>query len=77
MLTKTVLRAGPAGIYNLVEVPFDWRPGDAVPDDASQESFASAAAAMSELADRGRKAQRVHVPMPELKRRAPAGREPN
>lgn len=77
MLTKTVLRAGPAGEYRIVEVPFEWRPGDAVPDDANQESFATAAAAMSRLAERGRNAQRVHVPMPELKRSAPARREPN
>ena len=77
MLTKTVLRAGPAGVYNLVEVPFAWQPGDAVPDNAPQETFASAAAAMSELADRGRKAMRVHVPIPERAPRAKASRNLN
>lgn len=68
MLTKTVLRAGSDGVWKLIEVPFAWHPGDAIPENSQQETFPTAAAAMSVLADRGRKAQRVHVPMPEPKR---------
>jgi hypothetical protein len=71
VLTKTVLRAAADGVWKLIEVPFAWHPGDAIPEDSRQETFPSAAAAMSVLADRGRKAQRIHVAAPEAKPRTP------
>lgn len=65
MLTKLVLCATPSGAYKLVEVPFGWRPGDAVPANAFELTFPNAVEALHALAERGRKQQRVHVVRPE------------
>ncbi len=67
MLTKTVLYALPDGACKLVEVAFSWQHGDPLPPDALERYFPNVADAMSDLAARGRSAQRVHVDKPEKK----------
>lgn len=78
MLTKTVLYALPDGACKLVEVAFNWQHGDPLPAGALERYFPNVEDAMSELAARGRAAQRVHVEKPEKKPQAgkPAGSEP-
>lgn len=65
MLTKTVLYVLPDGACKLIEVAFSWQHGDPLPPDALERYFPNVADAMSELAARGRAAQRVHVERPE------------
>jgi hypothetical protein len=70
VLTKLVLCATPTGATKLIEVPFSWRPGDALPVNAFELTFSTAIEALQALAERGRKQQRVHVVRPERKSRA-------
>jgi hypothetical protein len=72
VLTKLVLYATPSGKHKLVEVPFSWRQGDALPMHTFELTFGSALEALQALAERGRKQQRVHVDRPE---RSPTGPE--
>jgi hypothetical protein len=74
MLTKTVVRAQPDGACKLVEVPFSWQHGDPLPVDSIQEPFASVRAALSALAERGRRQNGTLLHQPERRRAAvPAG----
>jgi hypothetical protein len=65
VLTKLVLCAGSNGAYKLIEVPFNWRHGDAFPENAFELTFPNAVDALMALAERGRKQQRVHVARPD------------
>jgi hypothetical protein len=76
-VVKTVLCATPGGACKLIEVPFDWRPGDAVPPGSEELHFDSVAEALSELAARGRNAARVHIPKPERPPPASGSDTPN
>ena len=72
MLTKLVLCATSSGGYKLIEVPFNWRHGDALPQDAFELTFATAVEALQALAERGRKQNRIHISKPERTPRLPA-----
>jgi hypothetical protein len=76
MLTKTVLYALPDGACKLVEVAFSWQQGDPVPGDALERHFPNVADALSELAARGRSAQRVHVDKPGKPPKAAQDKQP-
>jgi hypothetical protein len=71
VLTKLVLSATPNGACKLIEVPFSWRQGDALPLDAFELTFPSGGEALKALAERGRKQNRVHVIKPERKAKHP------
>jgi hypothetical protein len=65
VITKTVLCPIVGGACKLVEVPFNWRPGETLPAGIEGEHFPSVAEALAELAGRGRAASRFHIPKPE------------
>jgi hypothetical protein len=71
VLTKLVLSATPNGACKLIEVPFSWRQGDALPVDAFELKFPSPVEALKALAERGRKQNRIHVTKPERKASLP------
>jgi hypothetical protein len=76
MLTKTVLYALPGGACKLVEVAFNWQHGDPLPPDALERYFPNVTDALSELAARGRLAQRVHVEKPAMPEKPPTTEPP-